>query len=432
MKSQVHLPQIRTLRSHYTGGVPSLPPLGRTPDVSPSSLTQDFDFGRLRSWPMEESGQGYDAADLLLLDTAAAWFRAGHSREDLVVLDDRWGALTLPLLAQSMTDSEEGTCSAVDEALAHTRSAQDGIVSEKALQANAVALGLPAPVPETIDARLFTGARTVVMPLPRSREALEDWAWLIAENAADDVVLLAGGRDKHMSRSMNEVLNRHFDDVVPGRGRSKARVLTARGPKRGLSSTMPRRAEYDVGLDASLQLRSLGATYGGAKFDPGTRFLLQTLEGQPAFPGAARAVDLGCGNGSVNAYLARRYPNLRFLAADQSASAVRSTELTAEANGVQDRVETFRDDALSSLPDSSEDLILLNPPFHQGNAVDVSVAHRLIDDAARVLRPGGRLYTVWNSHLKYHPRLERTVGPTARLAKNSTFTITESTRRGAG
>ncbi len=410
--------------------MPSQIPAGRTPEVGPSPLTETFDFARLLRWPRQEEGQAYDATDLLLLDTAAAWFDAGHPREDLVVLDDRWGALTLPLLARSLDPAARaGACRTAEEALAHTRSAQDGVVSEKALQANAIALELPSPVPEAVDAGLFEGARTVLLPLPRSLETLEDWAWLVAENAAEDVVLLAGGRDKHMSRSMNEVLGRHFEDVVPGRGRSKARVLTARGPRRGLPSPMPRSADYDAGLGAPLRLRSLGATYGGVKFDPGTRFLLQTLEELDGFPPAGRAVDLGCGNGTISAWLALRHPQLRVLAADQSASAVRSAALTAEANGVADRVETLRNDALSSLPEASEDLILLNPPFHQGNAVDTSVAHRLIRDAARVLRPGGSLFTVWNSHLKHRPVLERTVGSTAQLAKNAKFTVTRSVRR---
>ena len=405
--------------------MPSHIPPGRTPDVTHSDLTEIIDFSQVRAWPRRREAPGCDAADLLLLDTAAAWFAAGHSTEDLVVLDDRWGALTLALSAF---------------APGQVRTASDGVIAEKALEANARALGVAAPAPGQIDAELFRGAQMILLPLPRSQEALEDWAWMIAEYAADDVVLLAGGRDKHMSRSMNAVLQRHFDDVVPGRGRSKARVLTARSPRRGLPAPFPRRARREAGLEAPIELVSLGAAYGGTKLDHGTRFLLEVLAQQPDFPTVSdqhgsdqrlpqRAVDLGCGNGTISVWTALRHPQLSVLAADQSASAVASTELTARANGVADRVSTLRDDALSSLPDASEDLILLNPPFHQGNAVDTSVAHRLISDSARVLRPGGVLCTVWNSHLKYRPWLERRVGATEQLAKNPTFTVTRSVRR---
>ena len=44
----------------------------------------------------------------------------------------------------------------------------------------------------------------------------------------------------------------------------------------------------------------------------------------------------------------------------------------------------------------------------------------------RVLAPGGELWTVWNSHLRYRPDLERLVGPTRQIARDRTFTVTAS------
>ena len=71
---------------------------------------------------------------------------------------------------------------------------------------------------------------------------------------------------------------------------------------------------------------------------------------------------------------------------------------------------------------------MLNPPFHVGASVHTGVAHKLFDAAARVLRPGGELWTVWNSHLQYRPALERTVGPTRQVTRDPKFTVTVSTR----
>jgi 16S rRNA (guanine1207-N2)-methyltransferase len=142
---------------------------------------------------------------------------------------------------------------------------------------------------------------------------------------------------------------------------------------------------------------------------------------------------VGCGNGSIAVSLAlaarRAGRDLTVVATDQSADACRSTELTAELNGVADVVEVRRDDALASFPDAGEDLLLLNPPFHAGNTVDTRVALRLIAESARVLRPGGVLWCVWNSPLQYRPELERLVGPTGQIARDRTFTLTVSTRR---
>jgi len=46
-----------------------------------------------------------------------------------------------------------------------------------------------------------------------------------------------------------------------------------------------------------------------------------------------------------------------------------------------------------------------------------------------VLRPGGELWCVWNSGMRYRGDLERLVGPTRQVARDAKFTVTVSTRR---
>ena len=59
-----------------------------------------------------------------------------------------------------------------------------------------------------------------------------------------------------------------------------------------------------------------------------------------------------------------------------------------------------------------------------------TAADRLFAAAARVLRPGGELWTVYNSALRYKPALPRIVGPTDRSpTPTPKFTVTVSTRR---
>ena len=375
----------------------------------------------LRRWPDVESPelQAYDGADLLLLDTAAR-YGLGTSEGTTTVVNDHYGALVLGAVAAGARG---------------VRVQQDALSGEQAIEANAERTGYgsagtePASFTQLpLGAELFAGARLVILQLPRSLAALEEIAALAAEHADPDVVFLAGGRSKHMSKAMNDVLEGHFSQVSAGLGARKSRVLTALVPRisnQAAPTRYPLASQHDVGLARSLQLRAFGATFGGAKLDPGTRFLLPHLREARS---ATEAVDLGCGNGTIASYLALSRPALRVLACDQSASAVASTRATAEANGVADRVRTVRDDALTSLPDASRELVVLNPPFHVGNAVHAGIAVKLIADAGRVLAPGGELWCVWNSHLGYRAHLARLVGPTRQVARNPKFTVTVSTR----
>jgi 16S rRNA (guanine1207-N2)-methyltransferase len=85
-----------------------------------------------------------------------------------------------------------------------------------------------------------------------------------------------------------------------------------------------------------------------------------------------------------------------------------------------------RDDALSSVAAGSAPLIVCNPPFHLGGAVHAGAAVRLFEAAARVLAPGGELWTVFNSHLGYRPVLRRLVGPTRIVHRDPKFTVAAS------
>jgi 16S rRNA (guanine1207-N2)-methyltransferase len=170
-----------------------------------------------------------------------------------------------------------------------------------------------------------------------------------------------------------------------------------------------------------------GAAFAGAKVDRGTRALLATLP--QSVPDAASAIDLGCGTGLLAVALAAARPGLSVLATDQSAAAVASTRATVAANGLTDRVTVTRDDAASTVPDAGVDLVVCNPPFHLGVAVHAAAAERVFAAAGRVLRRGGELWCVYNSHLPHRESLRRLVGPTRQVSRDPVFTVTASTRR---
>lgn len=364
-----------------------------------------FSLDALKRWPDVEGPDlpASDAADRLILDESRA-ARDAVPPGTVVVVGDAYGALTL---------------GSADEGATGIRVHQDPLTGEEALVANAEAARIGGFTSHGLDAALFAGARVVLLRLPRSLDALRDIAATIALHADPSVVVFAGGRLKHMTVAMNDVLRAHFGRLDISHARQKSRVLIAREPHDG-AEPQPACAEHD-----GLVVCAFGGVFAGTSVDIGTRFLLEHL---PTPPGS-EAIDLACGTGVVAAALARRHPNLRVYATDQSAAAVASARATAAANGVADRVDIVRDDMLRSRPDGSADFIALNPPFHAGAAVTDALAPRMFADAARVLTSGGELWTVWNSALRYRSALERLVGPTRQVARNTKFTVTASVRR---
>ena len=375
------------------------------------SEVTDFSFDSLRRWPDVEANNLFavDAADRLILDEAAVAL-ADASEGEVVVVGDNYGALTLGALALGA---------------AGIRVHQDALVGELALARNAEALGRADTFqPMSLTPDLLSGAKVVLLRLPRSLDALDEIVAQIAAHADPTVTIYAGGMIKHLALAMNEILSRHFASVRPGLARQKARVLTVSGAAPDLvGDGWPKREFHN---DLGLWVCAHGGAFAGTRVDIGTRFLLSVLG--EAKPGAASAIDLGCGTGVIAAALAVARPDITVLATDQSAAAVASASATAEANGVVDRVAVVRDDGLANQQDASAELILLNPPFHMGATVHTGLATHLFEDAARVLAPGGELWTVFNTHLGYRSALTRIVGPTRQVARNAKFTITVSTR----
>ncbi len=386
-------------------------------------------LGSLVPWPDDgtraDGPVAVDATDRLLLDEARERLATAR-RGDVVVVGDRFGALTLGALALGAPDVR-----------VHT----DAVDAERALLVNAERREQPRgtfAVHPVLGQDVLDGARLVLLQLPTSLAELTEVAELVGRYAAEDVTLLAGGRVKHMTRSMNDVLAASFTGVRATLARSKSRLLVATGPRperRDAPPTYPVTAGLtDPELIAAartdvVDVVAHGAAFAGASLDHGTRLLLTTSDRWPAAERVRDAVDLGSGTGLLAVVLARRYPDARVAATDRSAAAVASTRATAAANGLAPRVEATRDDAGADLPDASADVVLLNPPFHDRAAIRTDAAHRMFATAGRVLRPGGELWCVFNTPQRYRPALERAVGPTEHVAQDPRFTVTRSVRR---
>ncbi len=376
-----------------------------------------FPFESLRRWPDLESPEllASDAADRLLLSELQHEVEADPSllEAGLVVIGDSYGAITLAAIA--------------DLGFTSVRVHQDARSGELALDNNAKELSISGFTYHDLDKELVSGARIVAMRLPRSLDQLDQWSALIAAYAAPNVQVFAGGRLKHMTLGMNDVLKQYFGMVVASLAVQKSRVLRVKEPMIDIAlealSAWPKSKRYDV---IDMTVCAHGGVFAGINLDIGTRELLAVLDQTPT--DAKRIIDFGCGSGLLAVAISGLRPDARVIASDQSSAAVASAIATLEANGLGGAVEVVRDDGLSLQADASADVILFNPPFHSGAAVHSDTSVRLFAEAGRVLKPGGELWVVANSHLGYKPILINLVGETKEIRRTPKFTVTCSTK----
>lgn len=140
------------------------------------------------------------------------------------------------------------------------------------------------------------------------------------------------------------------------------------------------------------------------KLDEGTRLLLEALEVHPD----DQALDLGSGAGFIGEFIAQRAPQGHVTMVDASLAAVAASEQTiAHLKRTQGltNLSVLPSNGTRAVLDQQFDLVVTNPPFHQGGIQTREIAERFIREAAGVLKPEGRFYLVANRFLKYEPAL---------------------------
>ncbi len=134
--------------------------------------------------------------------------------------------------------------------------------------------------------------------------------------------------------------------------------------------------------------------FGWDRVDPGSRLLADEL---PAFLAGgnrgARLLDLGCGYGYLS-LMAAKEGRLAITATDNNAAALAACRRNFEVHGIGGQVVAA--DAGAGLG-SVFDLLLCNPPFHQGFRGDRALTEKFLDAARALLVPRGRALFVVNA-----------------------------------
>ncbi|MCN9240365.1 methyltransferase [Streptomyces sp. RY43-2] len=361
---------------------------------------------RLRAW---------DASDAYLLRHLAA--SGTLSNGTVVILGDRWGALTTALAAHRPIQI-------TDSFLAHEATRANLRRSGVDVDSDAVRLltTQDAP-PDRID--------VLLVRVPKSLALLEDQLHRLAPAVHEGTVIVGTGMVKEIHTSTLKLFERILGPTRTSLAEQKARLIFCtpdpeRERERGTSPWPYRyRLPDGIGPLSGRTVTNHAGVFCADRLDIGTRFFLRHL---PHDRGAERIVDLGCGNGIVGLAAALTHPEAEVLFVDESYQAVASAEATYRENA--DGAAEFRvGDGLAGVPDGSVDLVLNNPPFHSHQATTDATARRMFTGARRALRPGGELWVIGNRHLGYHVTLRRLFGACELVASDAKFVVLKAVKR---
>ncbi|KAA9002708.1 16S rRNA (guanine(1207)-N(2))-methyltransferase RsmC [Affinibrenneria salicis] len=171
--------------------------------------------------------------------------------------------------------------------------------------------------------------------------------------------------------------------------------------------------EYDVD---GVPVLTLPGVFSRDGLDNGSQLLLSTLEAHSK----GKVLDIACGAGVLAAAFAHRSPKIRLTLSDVNAAALEASRATLALNQLEG--EVIASNVYSDIG-GRFDLIISNPPFHDGLQTSLQAAEMLIRGAAAHLNIGGQLRIVANAFLPYPALLDDTFGSHEVLAQTGRFRV---------
>ncbi|QFU21708.1 methyltransferase [Shewanella eurypsychrophilus] len=271
-----------------------------------------------------------------------------------------------------------------------------------------------------------TSVELVLMKLPKNLTYFAHQLSRLSQVLPAGTQVLIGAKAKSINKSLLEVLAKNLGPASASLTWKKTRVITcvsdgqARSAPKSVSWTIP---------ELKLEISNLSNVFAASKLDIGARIMLDNMP-----KGDFKSIiDLGCGNGVLGLHAKQKYPEAYIHFIDDSEMAVESARQNWQLNNLETpdlagEQATFSwDDCLTHLNEGVRpDLILCNPPFHQGEAITDHIAWQMFLQSWRALKNGGILHVVGNRHLAYHVKLQRIFKNCTTVESNGKFVILQA------
>lgn len=355
-------------------------------------------ISEIKRYPLKKNDllQGWDSADELILQHMSQLDLTGKR---ILIVNDQFGALSCGL--------EGFDCTTYT----------DSFVSMMGIRYNSSDKIRPLHLLADLSGKYDY----VLIQIPKNMSYFEDILAHLTQHLHPGSKLICGSMVKHLAPTSFDLLQKYIGETSTSLAQKKARLVFAGFEKSEVPSPFPISVKLDTFETPFVNHSNL---FSRDKLDIGTRFFLEHIP-RGSFQ---NILDLGCANGVIGIKAKMLNPSAKIYFSDESSMAIESAR-TNYKNHFQDEAQFHWTNCFEGQPEGFLDLVLCNPPFHQGNTIGDFIAWQMFQDAYKSLRPGGTLRVIGNSHLGYQIKLKKIFGNSKIVATNNKFMIVDGVKR---
>jgi 23S rRNA (guanine1835-N2)-methyltransferase len=357
-----------------------------------------FTKTQIKRYPFRKNDTllGQDSADDLILEHLK---EVNLSEKRILIINDQFGALSCGLDKYSCT------------------SYTDSYLSFMGILTNGQKKIRPINRLENLDGFYDY----VLIQIPKNMSFFEDILCHLTEHLHAQSKLICGAMIKHLAPKSFDLIQKYIGKTRTSLAKKKARLIFADFEKEQTSSHFPLVVKLEMFDTPFINPSNL---FSREKLDIGTRFFLEHIPQGPF----KKILDLGCANGVIGIKAKMINPDSTILFSDESSMAIESAQINYN-NHFKEKAEFFWTNCFENQEKEFIDLVLCNPPFHQGNTIGDYTANQMFQDAFVALKVGGKIRVIGNSHLGYQIKIKKIFGNSQIIATNNKFIICEAYKK---
>lgn len=234
---------------------------------------------------------------------------------------------------------------------------------------------------------------------PRGYEPVK----LVKNRLSNLIGILSEGGQLFVAGQKTDGINRYKDylDSLSGKmekidqdGSQKIYCYTKSGDPVPESFDIETSFEAEL-LGEKLSFKACEGLFSPHKIDDGTRLLIENIEVEQG----DEVLDLACGYGAIGIFL-KKINDVELSLSDDNKIATKYAEKNLKANSIE-KYNLKNKDCLDGFKDQKFDVMVANPPTHQGS----SVTEEMFKQSHQALKEDGKLYLVYNPNMKFEDDL---------------------------